>query len=258
MASAETKFRRSYRNFPDEWTKVEYLRGYCQEAAYNVIKLRALPTAGQRYTHRQELYDELNEHFGVRDKQRVALNKIIHGKIKQGDSEQVGTFLARFNQAAVEANLDVTAKLMYALQNLNGRFKNPAVNNSVVDESWGDFTARLRVVEANAIAAYGNATIKKDTKKDSKSADTKKTDENKAGSNSSSTRDKNDPKGCWRPKEQFNRIIKQQVCARCFRPGHRGTDKDAPCHDTDKLPFSRFEEMYEADLCEEAPKDASL
>lgn len=91
IASAETKFSRSWKSFPNEWTKVEYLRGYCKDAAYNAIRLHALPQSHDKYTHRQALYDELNEHFGVRDKQKVALNKVIHGKIKQGDDEPVGT-----------------------------------------------------------------------------------------------------------------------------------------------------------------------
>jgi hypothetical protein len=65
MALAETKLKRLWKSFPDEWAKIEYLRGYCKDAAYNAIRLRALLQLNDKYQHCQDLYDELEELFGV-------------------------------------------------------------------------------------------------------------------------------------------------------------------------------------------------
>jgi hypothetical protein len=239
MASAETKLKRSWKSFPDEWAKIEYLRGYCKDAAYNAIRLRALPQSNNKYEHRQDLYDELEELFGVQDKQKVALNKIIHGKIKQADSESVGAWLSRFSNVAIEAGLDTKTKHSFALTNLNSRYKSPAVNNAGHDESWAAFISRMRAVEFNNAAAYGTERRNRDTRGGGK-RDTKK-DASKPGS-----RSQNDEYGSWRPKEEFAKIMAKKVCAKCFKSGHRPTDKDAPCRRQKKKPFSAFEDLAAA------------
>jgi hypothetical protein len=143
-ATAETKFNRSWANFPDEWSKIEYLRGYTKDAAYQVVKLRALPQAKDPYTHRQQLYNDLYENFGIINRTAAALGKIAGGDYKQGAKESISTWVSRFNLAAIDAGLDDNTKLFYALQNLNSRFKAPAAHNGVDGETWAELVARLR------------------------------------------------------------------------------------------------------------------
>lgn len=255
IATAETKFRRSHKNYPDEWSKVEYLRGYCAGAAYETVKSRALPQSNRRYKHRQDLYDDLTENFGVPDKKKAALDRIFNGKVKQAEHEKVGTWISRFNVLAIEAGLDQTSKMFLALANLNAKFKTAATQNAKPNESWAEFVARMRAVEQSAAAAYGTNT-NPSRRNESKSTDAKKEEEKKKGKKAGG-RDKDDEYGSYRPKEQFERIIQKKVCAKCFKSDHKFNDPAAPCKDKKKTPFSVFESLFVVDEDEEALKAKS-
>ena len=242
IATAETKFRRSHKNYPDEWSKVEYLRGHCQSAAYETVKSRALPQSKHRYKHRQELYDDLTENFGVPDKAKSALDRIFSGKVKQTEHEKVGAWISRFNVLAIEAHLDSTSKIFLALANLNAKYKTAATQNAKPNESWAEFVARMRAVEQNTAAAYGGSNALS-RRNDNRSVE-KKEEDKKKSKKGNSGRDKDDEYGLYRPKEQFERIMQKKVCAKCFKADHKSNDPNPPCKDKKKTPFSVFETLF--------------
>jgi hypothetical protein len=243
VAAAETKFNRSWASFPDEWSKVEYLRGYAKEAAYQVIKIRALPQSEDRYEHRQQVYDDLYENFGVLNRRASALGRLAGNEFKQGPKETIGQWVSRFNLIAIEAGLDDQTRIFYALQNLNGRFKAPASHNGAEGESWQQLVNRLRNTEMKLNAAYGNTGDGGDNKeKDRRSK--KKDGDNKDSRNRSRNRGDNSYR---RNKDQFKIIMEKRVCAKCFSTGHKPNDPDAPCKNSKARPFEELAAMMDGE-----------
>lgn len=237
-AAADTKFARSWANFPTEWSKIEYLRDHCKDTAYSVVKLRSLRRSENPYQTAEQLINDLEMNFGMsnEDRKAAALQKLTGGDCKQKQNEGASEWLARYNLTATEAQLDQATRRFYALQNLNSSYKTSATQNARTGESWSEFCARLRQLEKDIAAAYGNGSgngnNNKDKKKDGKS--------DKGGKTS---RDNN----YHRPKEQFKIIMEKKLCARCLKPGHIPSSPDAPCRDKKMATWDKSLELHAAD-----------
>ena len=237
-AAADTKFARSWANFPTEWSKIEYLRDHCKDTAYSVVKLRALRRSENPYHTAEQLINDLELNFGMsnEDRKAAALQKLTSGDCKQKQNEGASEWLARYNLTATEAQLDQATRRFYALQNLNSSYKTSATQNARTGESWSEFCARLRQLEKDIAAAYGNGNTNgynsKDKKKDGKS--------DKGGK---SSRDNN----YHRPKEQFKIIMEKKLCARCLKPGHMPSSPEAPCRDKKMATWDKALEIHIAD-----------
>jgi hypothetical protein len=82
-------------------------------------------------------------------------------------------------------------------------------------------------------AAYGG------DNSDNKDKDKKKKEGDKF---KDSTKTKID-KSFYRPKDQFKIIMEKKVCAKCFAPGHKPSDTDAPCKNSKMRPFEELATM---------------
>lgn len=237
-ASALTKFARSWGNFPTEWSKVEYLRDHCKETAYSVIKLHSLPRSEEPYESADQLFADLEANFGMssEDKKASALQKLTSSDCKQKPNESASEWLAHFNLIAVEAQLDTSTRRFYALQNLNWHYKSPATQGARVGETWAEFTARLRQLEKDFSAAYGQNN-KKDHKLDKKGRE-------------GSSHKHNSIKGVKRSPDQFKIIVTKKLCIRCLKPGHLANDLDAPCKNKPAAPWDSTLEVNVADTTE--------
>ena len=240
-AAAETKFARSWANFPTEWSKIEYLRDHCKDTAYSVVKLRALRRSENPYETAEQLTKDLEMNFGMSndDRKATALQKLTNGDLKQKQTEGASEWIARYNLNATEARLDDATRRFYALHNLNNDYKKPATQNARVGESWHEFTARLRQLEKDNAAAYGIGTGNSSS----------------SGSKRRDGRDKNDKstKGArenshHRPKEQFKIIREKKLCARCLKPGHFPSSPNAPCQDKKMAAWDKSLELNSADM----------
>jgi hypothetical protein len=237
-AAADTKFARSWANFPTEWSKIEYLRDHCKDTAYSVVKLRALRRSENPYRTAEQLINDLELNFGMsnEDRKAAALQKLTSGDCKQKQNEGASEWLARYNLTATEAQLDQATRRFYALQNLNSSYKTSATQNARTGESWFEFCARLRQLEKDIAAAYGNGNSNGNNNKDKKR-------DGKSDKGGKSSRDNN----YHRPKEQFKIIMEKKLCARCLKPGHIPSSPDAPCRDKRMATWDKALEIHAAD-----------
>lgn len=239
-AAADTKFARSWANFPTEWSKIEYLRDHCKDTAYSVVKLRALRRSEKPYKTAEELINDLEMNFGMsnEDRKATALQKLTGGDCKQKQNEGASEWLARYNLTATEAQLDDATRRFYALQNLNSNYKTSATQNARTGESWLEFCARLRQLEKDLAAAYGNGTASNSSSSNRRRDGRDKTDKSGKG-----TRDS----GYHRPKEHFKIIQEKKLCARCLKPGHFPFSPNAPCQDKRMTAWDKSLEVNSAD-----------
>ena len=237
-AAADTKFTRSWANFPTEWSKIEYLRDHCKDTAYSVVKLRALRRSENPYLTAEQLINDLELNFGMsnEDRKAAALQKLTSGDCKQKQNEGASEWLARYNLTATEAQLDQATRRFYALQNLNSSYKTSATQNARTGESWSEFCARLRQLEKDIAAAYGNGNSNGNNNKDKKK-------DGKSDKGGKSSRDNN----YHRPKEQFKIIMEKKLCARCLKPGHIPSSPEAPCRDKKMATWDKALEIHAAD-----------
>jgi hypothetical protein len=245
-AAADTKFARSWANFPTEWSKIEYLRDHCKNTAYSVVKLRALRRSEDPYETAEQLINDLEMNFGMsnEDRKASALQKLTSGSCKQRQNEGASEWLARYNLTATEAQLDQATRRFYALQNLNNDYKSSATQNARTGESWVEFCARLRQLEKDIAAAYGSG-------QKEKGKDGKGTRSDKGGK---SSRENN----YHRPKEQFTIIMKKKLCARCLKPGHLPSDQNAPCDGKKMTTWDKSLEINAADTDSQQEGGVSL
>jgi hypothetical protein len=113
--------------------------------------------------------------------------------------------------------------MFYAMGAIGKRFKNAAANGGRQDETFLEFQSRMRLVESNQAAAYGN-------NKDKDKKDDKKKD--KKDKNTTTPRPARTPRAVdtyFRNDNQFKAIKKANVCARCLKPGHLPNEDSAPC-----------------------------
>jgi hypothetical protein len=228
-AAADTKFARSWANFPTEWSKIEYLRDHCKGTAYSVVKLRALRRSETPYKTVEELISDLEMNFGMsnEDRKAAALQKLVSGDCKQKMNEGASEWLARYNLIATEAQLDQATRRFYALQNLNSHYKGSATQNARIGESWSEFSARLRQLEKDLAAAYGNG---------------------KSNINSNGIRKRDGKESSrYRSKEQFKIISDKKLCVRCLKPGHIMSSPDAPCRNKKDTPWDKSLEVNAVD-----------
>ena len=252
IASAETKFRKSYASFPEEWDKIEYLRDHTADAAWEVINYRALHAPeGERYSDRKQLYEDLQEAFGVVDKQGAVLQDLRDGKLNQKADEALSAWLSRFNNAIVYLHLDDASKAFWALNCISKRFKGAAVNGAPTGETWLQLQTRLREVELRQRAAYGKEKDKERTSKGSGNPTTKSSSSRKSEEKKDRPYDE-----YHRPISQFNIIKKKGLCARCLKPGHTAKDDKAPCKGQKKVAWK--EDLASIEVAElDAPPPAS-
>ena len=245
-AAADTKFARSWANFPTEWSKIEYLRDHCKNTAYSVVKLRALRRSEEPYETAEQLINDLEMNFGLsnEDRKASALQKLTGGSCKQRQNEGASEWLARYNLTATEAQLDQATRRFYALQNLNNDYKASATQNARTGESWTEFCARLRQLEKDIAAAYGQG--QKEKRRDGR--------DTKSDRSGKSSRDNN----YHRPKEQFNVIMKKKLCARCLKPGHLPSDQNAPCDGKKMTAWDKSLELNVADTDGPQTSDETL
>lgn len=209
IESALTKFRQSYELFPDEWSKIEYLRAACTDRALVCIRNRAVESAANHYVLADELFQDLQTSFGLIDKQSAALAELHSGKLQQRDNEPFGEWLARFEDKAARAGLVDRSKMFQAVTNLNPRMKACATNAGFSEESWPQFVRRMQQSEVLKNLAYG--------KKSGNKEDNKKSENTKSSSSSSRKPTDNANR---RPAKEFAIVKAKKVCVRCLKPGH--------------------------------------
>ena len=249
-AAADTKFARSWANFPTEWSKIEYLRDHCKDTAYSVVKLRALRRSENPYATAEQLINDLEMNFGMsnEDRKAAALQKLTGGDCKQKQNEGASEWLARYNLTATEAQLDQATRRFYALQNLNSNYKTSATQNARTGESWSEFCARLRQLEKDIAAAYGNG-----NGSTSSSSNKRRDGRDKNDKSGKSTRDNS----YHRPKEQFKIIQDKKLCARCLKPGHFPSSPNAPCQDRRMTAWDKSLEINSVDT-DSQPTDGEI
>lgn len=244
IESAKNKFEQSHELFPEESDKIKYLLHYVKNDAYAIIKDRAMRDAEDPYADSEELFQELSGAFGWEDRETDALNDITKGKYAQKHDESIALWSARFITACRRAKMSDGTVKFFALQNIHSKFKNAAIN-AAANETWTELVTRMKTVERNKTSL--NTTIPETQKK---------TTDGKPKAGGNKKKDDNAPR---RNAEEFQKIKKAHVCAKCFQKNHVWTEQNAPCKDKKPLPMSKFDESIAlADVTENGATAAEL
>ena len=238
ISTVLTKIRRSWAMFPDEWSKIEYTRDRCAESAYEAIRHRSMVDSEEPYETLDDMLKELRANFDRPNKEVFTMNLITSGAYEQKDMP-LSQWLAWFNTAAIDAKLSPVQRRFYAMRNIANKYKSAAANNGGNgEEDWNSFVKRLRQIDADQVAAWGD---KPRTQNNTRTQN----HSNAAGSTpapnarpaaatnaaASSTSTSSAPKvdSYKRSAEEFKLIKAKHVCARCLKSGHMPNENPNKC-----------------------------
>ena len=98
----ELKFRQSAILYTCEYDKIDYIRDYCKDTAFEIIKAKVNPTSTNAYLTSSEMIQDLENMFGEFDKV-AKLDALLHdskfGIAIANLKETFDKFLARFTLA---------------------------------------------------------------------------------------------------------------------------------------------------------------
>ncbi len=141
----------SWELFKIEVSKILYIRDYCKETAYNIIKGRADLDTPNYYTISDKMILDLEQNFGDFDREGKAEAELQNPKFAMGakdPKETFDTFYARFTAVIAPLGISERKKTGYLRRLITHRLKYRILDypSSI---SYRELVARLRQVDLN-------------------------------------------------------------------------------------------------------------
>ena len=233
-----SKFRNSWELYPDEQSKIDYIRDHCEDVAYDVIKARSVDiTAPNYYPNADEMIHDLDSLFAEVDREQRAEAELQNPKFAMGvkdPKESFPAFYARFTAEIAPLNLTDSSKRSHLKRLISWRLRS-RIMDGTVSTDFPALVARLRQLdtelrindEAREIApkkAVSGGTFAA-TSGSRGGSSTTSNSRPRVGGNQSTT----GPGSRYRiPEHQAQALKKQGRCYKCLESGHRHYDDNAP------------------------------